>query len=191
MRFAKRLLMVAGAVALSGIASVMVAPKAVHAIVSTLVTVANTSSNPVSVSQGADLANEPFVTSICNNGSSPATCSELATALGSSATPPASFTVPTSDSEGHLVKALVIQFVSGTCAAAASPILTTTVPANAVNGISNTANFLSLVTQTSGASLVDQPTTIVAGPGSTVGLFGALLSSTPSCALTLNGYLAH
>jgi hypothetical protein len=37
MRFAKRLLMVAGAVALAGLFSVMLAPKAVHAVVAALV----------------------------------------------------------------------------------------------------------------------------------------------------------
>jgi hypothetical protein len=49
MKFAKRLLMVAGAVALAGLFGVMLAPKAVHAVVSTLVTVANNVSvvNPV------------------------------------------------------------------------------------------------------------------------------------------------
>jgi hypothetical protein len=41
MKFAKRLWMVAGAVALAGLFSVMFAPKAVHAVVSTLVTVTN------------------------------------------------------------------------------------------------------------------------------------------------------
>jgi hypothetical protein len=47
MKFAKRLLMVAGAVALVGLFSVLLAPKAVHAVVSTLVTVSNTTSQPV------------------------------------------------------------------------------------------------------------------------------------------------
>lgn len=47
MKFAKRLLMVAGAVALAGLFSVMLAPKAVHAVVATLVQVSNTSANPV------------------------------------------------------------------------------------------------------------------------------------------------
>lgn len=47
MKFAKRLLMLAGAVALAGLLSVMLAPKAVHAVVSTLVTVANGTANPV------------------------------------------------------------------------------------------------------------------------------------------------
>jgi hypothetical protein len=55
MKFAKRLLMVAGAVALAGLFSVMLAPKAVHAVVATLVTVTNTVpvANPVNASGSA------------------------------------------------------------------------------------------------------------------------------------------
>lgn len=55
MRFAKRLLMVAGAVSLAGLLSAMIAPKAVHAVVATLVQVTNTPSNPVNTA-AADAA---------------------------------------------------------------------------------------------------------------------------------------
>lgn len=47
MNFAKRLLMVAGATALAAMVAVLLSPRATHAIVSTLVTVVNTSANPV------------------------------------------------------------------------------------------------------------------------------------------------
>jgi hypothetical protein len=47
MKFAKRLLKVAGAIALAGLFSVMFAPKAVRALASTLVTVSNTAVDPV------------------------------------------------------------------------------------------------------------------------------------------------
>jgi hypothetical protein len=47
MQFAKRLLMVAGAVTLTGLLGVAIVPKAAHAIVATLVQVVNTSANPV------------------------------------------------------------------------------------------------------------------------------------------------
>ena len=47
MNFAKRLLMVAGAVALAGTFGALLAPKAAHGIVATLVQVVNTSANPV------------------------------------------------------------------------------------------------------------------------------------------------
>jgi hypothetical protein len=176
--------MVAGAVALAGILSVMLAPKAVHAIVSTLVTVVNTSANPVPVTEGKDLVQEPFATSICTTGDGPpGYCSGTATALGV-ATPPGSFTVPATDSEGNPVKALVIQFVSGLCNAT-DLALKTTVPANQVNGITTAANFIG----TGGSSgIVDQTTSIVTSPGSSVSIY---TTSSNGCWLTVNGYLAH
>ncbi|HET6200999.1 MAG: hypothetical protein WBE21_07975 [Candidatus Acidiferrales bacterium] len=190
MRFAKRLLMVAGAVALSGIVSVMVAPKAVHAIVSTLVTVANTSANPVPVTEGTDLAREPFATSICAD-SDGTICLAIGKILGI-ATPPASFTVPVTDAAGSPVKALVIQFVSGICNQV-SPVLQTSAPANAVNGINKTINFLNTVTPSTGNSspLVNQTTSIVADGGSTIAMLPSVMPSGDSCFLTVNGYLAQ
>lgn len=50
MNFAKRVLMVAGAVAVAGMLSVILLPKAAHGIVATLVQVANTTANPVPIS---------------------------------------------------------------------------------------------------------------------------------------------
>ncbi|MGB7023289.1 MAG: hypothetical protein WBD73_05770 [Candidatus Acidiferrales bacterium] len=182
MKFAKRLLMVAGAVALSGIVSVMVAPKAVHAIVSTLVTVANTSANPVPVTEGKDLAYQPFVTSICKD-SGDGSCATVASVFGLPSTLPDSFTVPATDSSGNTVKALVITFVAGACQG--SPALATTVPTNAVNGVSVAIDFLS----ESAATVINQATTIVADPGSTVGIFDQLTAGN-ACFLTVHGYLA-
>jgi hypothetical protein len=51
MKIFKRFLMGLGAVLLLAVSLQLVAPKAVHAVVSTLVTVANTSANPVAVEQ--------------------------------------------------------------------------------------------------------------------------------------------
>ena len=51
MRFAKRVLMVTGAVALAGLLGGAIAPKAAHAIVATVVQVANTSASPA-ITQG-------------------------------------------------------------------------------------------------------------------------------------------
>ncbi|MFZ0639522.1 MAG: hypothetical protein WA020_12105 [Candidatus Acidiferrales bacterium] len=199
MKFAKRLLMVAGAVALAGLVGVMLAPKAVHAVVATLVEVENTSANPVPVTDGTDIAEQPFETTICKDTGS-GICGALATAVGLSVTPPASFTVPATDSAGDSVKMLVIRFVSGICGGPTSaPALLTSVPANAVNGVTTAVNFLDLgvlpTTTTSGTTVigevnVDTPTNIVAAPGSTVSMF-AELSSGSGCWLTVNGYLAH
>ena len=66
MNFAKRLLMVAGAVALAGTFGALLAPKTAHAIVATLVQVANTSANPVPVQETRSPALSSFtVTSDC------------------------------------------------------------------------------------------------------------------------------
>ena len=196
MKSAKRLLMVAGAVALAGMLSMVLAPKAVHAVVSTLVTVSNTSANPVPVTQGLDLAEEPFATSVCTDSSSGSFCAGIAAALAlGPSTLPSSFLVPSSDSAGNSVKALVIQFVSGSCDAITAN-LATTVPANAVNGVTTAVNPLSLMVQSSvggsstPAPIVGQSTSIVARPGSTVALLASLPTS-GECFLTLNGYLAH
>jgi len=56
MNFAKRLLMLAGAIALAGIFGALLAPKAAHGIVATLVQVVNTSVNPVPVKEQRTLA---------------------------------------------------------------------------------------------------------------------------------------
>jgi hypothetical protein len=47
MKYAKRMLMVAGALALAGILGIAIAPKAAHGIVAAMVQVMNTSANPV------------------------------------------------------------------------------------------------------------------------------------------------
>lgn len=67
MRFAKRMLMVAGAVALAGLLGVAIAPKAAHGMVAALVQVTNTPANPVNT-LAADAATAFVEESICNFG---------------------------------------------------------------------------------------------------------------------------
>lgn len=182
--------MVAGAVALAGILSVMLAPKAVHAIVSTLVTVSNTSANPVPVTEGKDLVQEPFATSICED-SDGTVCPAIGKIFGT-ATPPGSFTVPVTDAAGNSVKALVIQFVTGICNNI-SPVLQTSAPANAINGINVAVNLFNTMNPATGNSspVVNQTTSIVADAGSTVAMLPSMMPSGDSCFVTVNGYLAH
>ncbi len=59
MNFAKRLVMVAGAVALAGTFGALLAPKAAHGIVATLVQVVNTSANPVPITGSVTDAENP------------------------------------------------------------------------------------------------------------------------------------
>ena len=195
MRLLKQALAVFGTVLLFAVILTIVTPKAAHAVVATLVEVANTSANPVAVTQGAELATEPFATMLCEDDSSGSLCAGTGAVLEE--IPPSSFTVPSTDSAGHPVKALVIQFVSGQCNAAAVALVTT-VPANGVNGVTKMANILTLVAQpsVSGTSTttgpnVDQMTSIVAGPGSTVSMLAAFPPTGAICELAVNGYLAH
>jgi hypothetical protein len=60
MNFAKRLLMAAGAVALAGTFGALLAPKAAHALIATLVQVANTPSQPVPVKDVQSPIASPF-----------------------------------------------------------------------------------------------------------------------------------
>jgi hypothetical protein len=187
-----------GSILVVALVLALASPKAVHAVVATLVTVSNTSANPVSVTQGIDLAEEPFATMLCSDNASGSTCATVSTVLGLGPSAlPSSFTVPATDSAGNAVKALVIQFVSGSCGAITVD-LTTTVPANAVNGVTTVLNPLSLraqpapsSTSLAGAPVVNQTTSIVARPGSTVGLLVGFAPGTPVCLIAVNGYLAH
>ena len=70
MRFAKRLLMAAGAVALTGLMGTMIAPKAAHAVVSTLVQVANTIANPA-ITQDTSKTAAQLVNPSCDPSGAP------------------------------------------------------------------------------------------------------------------------
>jgi len=184
MNIMRRIVVGFGGVIVVALAIELAAPKAVHAIVSTLVTVANTSANPVPVTEGKDLVQEPFATSICEDSGDSYCATTVSTAFGFSSPLQASFTVPVTDASGNAVKALVITFVSGACQG--TPALTTSVPTNTTNGIAKAINFL----ETGTATVIDHTTTIVAGPGSTVAILDSL-SPGSGCFLTVNGYLAH
>jgi hypothetical protein len=66
MKILQRFLMGLGTVLLVALALQLVAPKAVHAVVSTLVTVANTAANPVPIDADADARNTVVLYSIPN-----------------------------------------------------------------------------------------------------------------------------
>ena len=115
MRFAKRLLMGAGAVALAGILAVAIAPKAAHGLVAALVQVANTSANPVPTYDSGTR----FQASLCYGFGS-------VTAALNACAPDANtntFKVPTVTSAGAPVKRLVVDNVSGVCSSFNNPSL--------------------------------------------------------------------
>jgi hypothetical protein len=99
----KRIAMAIGGVVVAALLLALVAPKAVHAIVSTLVTVANTSSNPVPARDVDNSANFPFSGQICLGDTT--FCKGV----------PEEFTVPAVTSTGIGVKRLVVETTSGVC----------------------------------------------------------------------------
>jgi hypothetical protein len=111
MNFAKRLLMVAGAVAVAGILGALVAPKAAHGIVATLVQVVNTSANPVPTV----MSGTPFEAALCH-----AFGPTVGTSCGAEAS---DFVVPSMTSTGVSVKRLVVENVSGLCQAENTPLI--------------------------------------------------------------------
>jgi hypothetical protein len=105
MKFVKNLCMGIGAVSLAAVLLTLVAPKAVHAAVATLVEIANTAANPVPNTDVNAPGEEPLQTELCS-------------AIGGSGCPtdvPSSFVVPTTTSDGLVVKRLVIEAVGVTC----------------------------------------------------------------------------
>jgi hypothetical protein len=70
MKYTKSILMGTGGFLLAGLTLTLLAPKAAHAVVATLVQVANTSSSPVFVSSvtdpGAGSVSKHFVPEVCD-----------------------------------------------------------------------------------------------------------------------------
>jgi hypothetical protein len=115
MQFAKRLLMVAGAVTLTGLLGVAIIPKAAHAIVATLVQVVNTSANPVPTYDSGTR----FEASICY-GFGPVSAASNACVPDANTN---TFKVPMVTSAGAPVKRLVVDNVSGVCSSFNNPSL--------------------------------------------------------------------
>ncbi len=105
MKILPRLLWGLGTVLLLALTLQLCAPPAVHAVVSTLVTVANTAANPVGSRNVDNPATYPYSANLCigfNGGHcDPST--------------PQVFVVPANTSTGLPVKRLVLQAVSGSC----------------------------------------------------------------------------
>src|SRR5260370_5095264 len=106
MNFAKRLLMIAGAVALAAIVGVILTPKAAHGIVATLVQVVNPPSQPVPVADQD--ARNSFEIVLCVASPQPLGC-------------PDHFTVPPTTASAHPIERVRIEFIS-LCREIESPI---------------------------------------------------------------------
>ena len=197
MQFAKRLLMGAGAVALAGLLGVMIAPKATHGVVATLVQVTNTAANPV-LNRDIDRSeNQPFSTSLCYGSGGAFPCY-----LGESQ--PSSFVVPSTTSDGSAVAELVIDYVDGSCSATAGGVLIdvvigTSVSKNTVNSIGSAYHFFPLL-QNPNITASNQghiftwsaPARIFADPGSTVSFVAdSQIDTTFGCTVNVTGHLAR
>jgi hypothetical protein len=153
MNFAKRLLMVAGAVALAGMLSILLTPKAMHAVVSTLVTVVNTSANPALNQDVDNPGRAPFTAQCSANGP--------ASALS---TPTCSISAPTG-------KRIVIENISGEVFFNSGRLSSV-----AVDSIANGTGARQYVVPTDtgveyggfGTSTFNTPTRLYADPGSTL-----------------------
>jgi len=193
MKLVKNLLMGFGAVALAGTLLSLVAPKAVHAAVAALVLVTNTPANPVPNADVNEPGEEPFQTILCN-------------AIGSSAcdvSQPSSFVVPSTTSDGLIVKRLVIEYVSVSCfnngVSNLQVDFTAEMDENAVNGLVHDGYiFLPLVPASPssiGQPVATMPVRAYADPGKpvVVGTFGNFPGTTgAACTFSVIGhYITH
>ncbi len=196
MKILQRFLMGFGTVLLLALSLQLVAPKAVHAVVSTLVTVANTAANPV-VSRNVDNpATYPFSANLCINVNS--FCDPSLSQV---------FVVPATTSTGVPVKRLVLQGASGDCQGDPATIalldgiqISSFAPEDTINPPSGPYRFYQI------ASIIGtSPRTgdfpfsgqifIYAAPGDTVHSDAWFGSTTPfrpgamTCSVFLTGYL--
>jgi len=74
MKYAKRILMVAGALALAGLLAVAIAPKAAHAVVASMVQVVNTAASPA-ITQDTSKQAAQIVSLLCQE--SPSLCLQI------------------------------------------------------------------------------------------------------------------
>jgi len=164
MKFAKRLLMVAGAVALAGIIGTMMLPKVAHAVVSALVTVANTSANPVPTVGTDNPALQPF-----SNFQTGGTSFFV-------------FSVPVG-------KTLVIEEFNMICFEPPSTFFPTDFRVNVTSGGSG-AQYIFVPTTLRAEQNVIQTTRIYADPGSVVSIgTGSGVPSGSVCGSTVSGHL--
>lgn len=197
MNFAKRLLMVSGAVMLAGIVGVLFTPKALHAV-ATAVNVVNQQSNPVPVREANSPDIYPFVLQFCTTTLVAGKCTFSGGSNGGSATSGGSnggsATVPSTTPDGVTVLFADIDDFSANC----------TLPNNAVDqevevfttfqsqGIPGSFDLWTFrVPQINPfAGITNQPTRIYADPGSTilVDLNGSIPQAR-TCAITLSGHL--
>jgi hypothetical protein len=173
-----------------------ISPKRAHAVVATLVQVANTATNPV-LNRDIDRADsEPFATTLCYGSGGFYPCY-----LGQEM--PSEFSVPATTSDGSAVKELVIDYADGNCYTTAGGTLldvdlATTVSENTVNSVGSSYHFFPLqqnpnITASNQGHIFSwsTPTRIFADPGTTVLLIiNSNIDTNFGCSMNLTGHLA-
>lgn len=185
MKMPKKIAVGVAGIAVVALALALASPRAVHAIVSTLVTVANTSANPVQVREVNNSVDELFAIALCSGNNS--NCG-FAESLGGLPTDSgSSFTVSNVDASGNAVEALVIDYVSGVCSGP-TPGLKRQSAVDPLNGQSQIVNFFNPITSSnSGAEpIFSQPVHITIPPNSAVSVFDPADSG--ACYMTINGH---
>ncbi len=186
MNLPRRIAMAIGGTVAVALVIGLAAPKTVHALVSALVTVANTSANPVPNRDVDNSANFPFSSEVCFGDAN--FCQSV----------PGQFTVPTVTSSGAPIKRLIIETISGVCENPsggsnfiAGIALNTSAPTDSSNGSLETV-FLPAVQTEPGFAMFNRIVHFYANPGASVveGSSGASSSFLAGgCLAAVSGHL--
>jgi hypothetical protein len=180
MKFAKSLLIGSGSVLLAGFILTLLAPKALHAVVATLVQVVNTTANPVPNTDVNAPGEEAFQTQICSAAGTGYACSS----------DPDNFVVPASTLDGAGVKRLVLTTVTGYCNRNSSTdVLEAQITVFAGGtSINYFSPFQPNPTDPGFDLRIMGPAPLYADPGSSISVFTSVSGGGAFCVYTLAGY---
>ena len=185
MNIQRRIAMAIGGTVVVALVIGLAAPKTVHAVVSALVTVANTSANPVPNRDVDNSANFPFSSEVCIGDAN--FCQGVTD----------QFTVPAATSSGVPVKRLIIESISGACddtSGASNFIagiaLNTSAPADSSNSSLEIA-FLPAIQTEPGWAMFNGSVHFYASPGASVieGQSGIHSAFGGGCVAAVSGHL--
>lgn len=186
MNVLRRIAIAIGGTAIVALVLTLAVPRTAHAVFSALVTVTNTSANPVPNRDVDNSANFPFSSEVCFGDAN--FCQGVT----------GQFTVPTVTSSGVPVKRLIIETISGVCESPSSGsnfiagiALNTSAPTDSSNSSLETV-FLPAVQTEPGFAMFNESVHFYAGPGASVveGSTGASSSFlTGGCQAAVSGHL--
>ena len=182
MNIVRRTVMAVGGITLVALVIALAVAKTAHALVATFVQVVNTTAQPVPTRDVDNPAYEPFVRTLC-----------AGVAANCGGTQGTSFTVPTTGVNSSPVRRLVIEYYSTLCFEVTAP----GVPVNTLyvfTGGQQNFFYIGPLQISSNASTdsyyySNQQTRIYADPGSSVQLGFGNTGGSPTCDVTVTGYL--